>query len=122
MNKALKLDSKLEDAFKILTELSAVLDREVGTCLCECDDKLYFSNIVTIGEPTRINLLCSCPSSCKTKAVFHTHPRTIPVPSDADVQEAINQGIDIMCVGSTVDDKPVTNCYEVDKSVVKKSA
>jgi proteasome lid subunit RPN8/RPN11 len=112
----------IESALELLVRLSATVNRELGTCVCKCDDALELDGL-SIGDESHVNVACNC-TPCSIHAVFHTHIKNPTKPSSIDIKAAVDKGIDIICIGSLVDNKPTITCYNTGclKNAVEKSS
>jgi len=107
-------EKEIHESFKVLTEISAKIEQEIGACVCGNHENLYFDDILTIGTPQRGIIVCTCNPVQK---LFHTHPLGTPHPSKEDIETLtktnLNQGE--YCIGSITNGKPQVECYNITK-------
>jgi len=104
-------EKEVHAEFKKLTEVSALLHREIGTCVCGEND-LEFDDILTIGTSNSGLINCTCRP---IKKLFHTHPIGTSDPSIDDVKALCKSDIKHgeYCIGSIHNGEPDIQCKNI---------
>jgi len=100
--------------FEDLTEVSALINREIGVCVCGDQDNLELDDIMTLGSSCQGAILCTCNP---VRILFHTHPEGSASPSPQDIESVAKSNIKEgeYCIGAIENNKPKIVCYDILK-------
>ena len=112
-----RLSEKAKKEMKSMTLDSARIDRELGAVICEQKGKLELGPICS-GEQCQIpayKFLASCEDG-KKAGTFHTHGKSGPFPSDADIDITFKMREPVIFIGGMRGPQPwIRGYYNVRK-------
>lgn len=108
----LALFSSLTAKARMRQNLAMFGGREYGFMVCDANG--LYRGPESVGGPLSVSITPRCPQGGRPKAIFHTHPGGVPVPSPTDFSEAQRLRIPVLCIG--VPETGVIKCHLVPKS------
>lgn len=88
--------SHLKEQVRELTRQTDATGREVAMQVCEIEGDLVDGEM-SHGSRTRVRVSTDCRAG-NLRGVIHTHPGGVPVPSEMDMQTAVMNDWDFVCV------------------------
>lgn len=98
------------ETFRLLTDLSSQIGREVAICACRSDDEYRLCHPTSVGNVVSATVYCDCREG-ERAVIFHTHVLSPPVPSDADLRPLLEGRAEEVCIGARVKDGVEIHCY-----------
>jgi len=85
-------------------------DFEIGAPIC-CNRNRCVLGKISKGSRTRVSVRIKCPEGTKPVGIWHTHPGGRAEPSEADILNLYNAGLDISCVTNEKE----TRCFRISE-------
>jgi proteasome lid subunit RPN8/RPN11 len=101
---------ELLETFRLLTDLSSQIGREVAVCACRKGDEYRLCHPASVGDVVSAVVYCRCGEDEKA-VIFHTHVLSPPLPSEVDLKPLVEGRAEEVCIGARVKDGVEIRCY-----------